>query len=130
MCCGILSRRPVEVGYAELFVRMQWHTGNSTVTVAPLPEDWRPVPGARLDRDRPNRTAAGHAVAFLPDLFWVDRLPGVGLRLLPNSGYRDIICSVRAGTSNHPSVTATTNALQAACSEADEAIAAHLAAAR
>lgn len=72
----------------------------------------------------------GHAGAFLPDLFWVDRLPAVRLRPLPDNGYRDIICSVRAGTSNHPSVTAATNALQAACSEADEAITAHLATAK
>jgi DNA-binding transcriptional LysR family regulator len=56
----------------------------------------------------------GHAVAFLPDLLWVETLPTVGLHHLPESGYRDIICSVRAGTSDHPSVAAAMSALHVA----------------
>jgi DNA-binding transcriptional LysR family regulator len=71
----------------------------------------------------------GHAVAFLPDLLWVETRPPVGLHRLPDSGYRDLICSVRAGTSDHPAVTAATRALDAACAEAVETIAARLAAA-
>ena len=55
----------------------------------------------------------GHAVAFLPDLLWVETHPTVGLRVLPESGYRDIICSVRTGTSDHPAIAAATNALHA-----------------
>jgi len=70
----------------------------------------------------------GHAVAFLPDLLWVEALPAVGLRRLPDSGYRDIVCSVRAGTSDHPAVVAATSALKAACADAVDAIAASLAA--
>jgi DNA-binding transcriptional LysR family regulator len=69
----------------------------------------------------------GHAVAFLPDLLWVETRPIVGLHQLPDSGYRDIICSVRAGMSNHPAVTAATSALRAACAEAADAITARLA---
>jgi DNA-binding transcriptional LysR family regulator len=69
----------------------------------------------------------GHAVAFLPDLLWVETLPAICLRQLPDSGYRDIVCSVRAGTSNNPSVRAATSALHAACAEAENAIAANLA---
>ncbi len=69
----------------------------------------------------------GHAVAFLPDLLWVETPLTVSLHQLPDSGYRDIICSVRAGASDHPAVTATTNALRAACAEAATAIAARLA---
>lgn len=56
----------------------------------------------------------GHAVAFLPDLLWVETPPTVGLHTLPDSGYRDIICSVRAGTADHPAVAAVTSALRAA----------------
>ena len=69
----------------------------------------------------------GHAVAFLPDLLWVETSPAVGLRQLPDSGYRDIVCSVRAGTSDHPSVRAATSALCAACTAAVDAITASLA---
>jgi DNA-binding transcriptional LysR family regulator len=69
----------------------------------------------------------GHAVAFLPDLLWVETLPTVGLHRLPDGGYRDIICSVRAGTSDHPVVTAATDALHAASAEAADTIAARLA---
>jgi DNA-binding transcriptional LysR family regulator len=69
----------------------------------------------------------GHAVAFLPDLLWVETHPTVGLHSLPDSGYRDIICSIRAGTSDHPAVTAVTSAFQAACTEAVDAITARLA---
>lgn len=69
----------------------------------------------------------GHAVAFLPDLLWVETLPTVGLHRLPDSGYRDIICSVRAGTSDNPAVTAATSALHAACTEAGDAITVRLA---
>ncbi|AQW55983.1 LysR substrate-binding domain-containing protein [Streptomyces violaceusniger] len=69
----------------------------------------------------------GHAVAFLPDLLWVETAPTVRLHRLPDNGYRDIICSVRAGTSHHPAVRAATSALHAACEEADDAITAHLA---
>jgi DNA-binding transcriptional LysR family regulator len=69
----------------------------------------------------------GHAVAFLPDLLWVERLPAIGLRPLPEGGYRDIVCSVRAGTSNHPSVRAATSALHAASAEAAKAITVNLA---
>jgi hypothetical protein len=32
----------------------------------------------------------GRAVAFLPDLLWVEALPAICLRELPDSGYRDI----------------------------------------
>jgi DNA-binding transcriptional LysR family regulator len=70
----------------------------------------------------------GHAVAFLPDLLWVETSPAVRLRPLPDNGYRDIVCSVRAGTSEHPSVRAVTSALLAACAEADSAITTQLAA--
>jgi DNA-binding transcriptional LysR family regulator len=70
---------------------------------------------------------AGHAVAFLPDLLWVERVPSVCLRGLPDGGYRDIVCSVRAGTSAHPSIGAATGALRAACVQAVNAIAANLA---
>jgi len=70
----------------------------------------------------------GHAVAFLPDLLWVEASPAICLRELPDSGYRDIVCSVRAGTSKHPSVRAATSALHAACAEADSAITVNLAA--
>jgi|SRR5713101_2635405 len=70
---------------------------------------------------------AGHAVAFLPDLLWVEASPAICLRELPDCGYRDIICSVRAGTSKHPSVRAATSALHAACAEADSAITVNLA---
>jgi DNA-binding transcriptional LysR family regulator len=69
----------------------------------------------------------GHAVAFLPDLLWVEASPAICLRELPGSGYRDIVCSVRAGTSKHPSVRAATSALHAACAEADSAITVNLA---
>ena len=69
----------------------------------------------------------GHAVAFLPDLLWVEASPAICLRELPDSGYRDIVCSVRAGTSKHPSVRAATSALHAACAKADSAIAVNLA---
>ena len=69
----------------------------------------------------------GHAVAFLPDLLWVEASPAICLRELPDSGYRDIVCSVRAGTSKHPSVRAATSALHVACAEADSAIAVNLA---
>lgn len=69
----------------------------------------------------------GHAVAFLPDLLWVETLPAVGLRGLPDDGYRDIVCSVRAGTSDHPSVRAATSALRAACTAAVDTITASLA---
>jgi DNA-binding transcriptional LysR family regulator len=71
----------------------------------------------------------GHAVSFLPDLLWVETLPAVGLHRLPDGGYRDIICSVRAGTSDHPAVRAATSALHAACAEAVDTIAVRLAAA-
>ena len=70
----------------------------------------------------------GHAVAFLPDLYWVDTVPTVRLRELPDGGYRDIICSVRAGTSDNPSVKATSKALHAACAVAENTITANLAA--
>ena len=69
----------------------------------------------------------GHAVAFLPDLLWVETLPTVGLHPLPDSAYRDIICSVRAGTSDHPAVTAATKALRGACTQAVVTIALRLA---
>jgi DNA-binding transcriptional LysR family regulator len=70
---------------------------------------------------------AGHAVALLPDLLWVEASPAICLRELPDSGYRDIVCSVRAGTSKHPSVKAATNALHAACAKAESAITVNLA---
>jgi DNA-binding transcriptional LysR family regulator len=69
----------------------------------------------------------GHAVAFLPDLLWVEASPAICLRELPDSGYRDIVCSVRTGTSKHPAVRAATSALHAACTEADRAITVNLA---
>ena len=69
----------------------------------------------------------GHAVALLPDLLWVEAPPAICLRELPDSGYRDIVCSVRAGTPQHPSVRAATSALHAACAEADSAITVNLA---
>jgi DNA-binding transcriptional LysR family regulator len=69
----------------------------------------------------------GRAVAFLPDLLWVETLPAICLRELPDSGYRDIVCSIRAGTFKHPSVRAATSALHAACAEADRAITVNLA---
>jgi DNA-binding transcriptional LysR family regulator len=69
----------------------------------------------------------GLAVAFLPDLLWVETVPAIGLRELSDDGFRDIVCSSRAGTSNHPSVRAATTALHAACAEADSAIAVNLA---
>jgi DNA-binding transcriptional LysR family regulator len=71
-----------------------------------------------------------HAVAFIPDLLWVEAKPAIGLRPLPEIGYRDIVCSVRAGTSNHPSVAAATAALHAACADAESTIALHLAPSR
>ena len=67
----------------------------------------------------------GH-VALLPDLLWVEASPAICLRELPDSGYRDIVCSIRAGTSNHPAVKATTSALHGACEEAQKAITANL----
>jgi DNA-binding transcriptional LysR family regulator len=69
----------------------------------------------------------GYATAFLPDLLWVETVPAIRLHQLQQGGYRDIVCSVRAGTSNHPSVKAATGALQAACALADAAIEANLA---
>jgi DNA-binding transcriptional LysR family regulator len=69
---------------------------------------------------------AGHAVAFLPDLLWVETSPTIRLREIPDVGYRNIICSVRAGTSTHPSVAAVTTALQDGCEEAEKAITHHL----
>jgi DNA-binding transcriptional LysR family regulator len=69
----------------------------------------------------------GHAVALLPDLLWVEASPAICLRELPVSGYRDIVCSVRAGTSKHPSVRAATSALHAACAKAESAITVNLA---
>jgi DNA-binding transcriptional LysR family regulator len=69
----------------------------------------------------------GHAVAFLPDLLWVEARPAVRLLELPHGGYRDIICSVRAGTASHPSVRAAETALHAACHAADDAISVNLA---
>jgi DNA-binding transcriptional LysR family regulator len=68
----------------------------------------------------------GHAVAFLPDLLWAEALPTVGLHELPRDGYRDIICSVRAGTADHPGVAAATAALHVACRAAGETIASRL----
>jgi DNA-binding transcriptional LysR family regulator len=70
----------------------------------------------------------GHAVAFLPDLLWVEAPPAICLRELSDGGYRDIVCSVRAGTSKHPSVRAAKSALRAACAAADSAITVNLAA--
>jgi DNA-binding transcriptional LysR family regulator len=69
---------------------------------------------------------AGHAVAFLPDLVWAATPPTIRLHELPHGGYRDIVCSVRAGTSDHPSVNAVTDALRAVCPETRDAIAANL----
>ena len=69
---------------------------------------------------------AGHAVAFLPDLVWAATPPTIRLHELSHSGYRDIVCSVRAGTSDHPSVNAVTDALRAVCPETRDAIAANL----
>lgn len=68
----------------------------------------------------------GHAVAFLPDLLWVGAVPVVGLHQLRAGGYRDIVCSVRAGTTDHPAVRATTDAVGEACEQAAVAIATHL----
>ncbi|WP_284982524.1 LysR substrate-binding domain-containing protein [Arthrobacter sp. efr-133-TYG-118] len=70
----------------------------------------------------------GHAVGFLPDLLWVETLPTVGLHTLPDGGYKDIIGSVRAGTSHHPAVTAAMDALHTASTQAADTIAARLAA--
>lgn len=68
----------------------------------------------------------GHAVAFLPDLLWVEAVPAVGLHELRDGGHRDIVCSVRSGASDHPAVRATTSALRAACGEANDVVAARL----
>lgn len=65
---------------------------------------------------------SGHAVAFLPDLMWAEFIPRVGLHPIPIDGYRDIVCSVRSGTSDHPTVTAATAALKLACTKAVEVI--------
>lgn len=70
---------------------------------------------------------SGHAVAFLPDLLWAGVAPAVRLHRLQDNGYRDIVCSVRAGNSDHPAVIATTDALREACEGANGVIAAHLA---
>jgi DNA-binding transcriptional LysR family regulator len=69
---------------------------------------------------------AGHAVAFLPDLVWAATRPTIRLHKLSHSGYRDIVCSVRAGTSDHPSVNAVTDALRAVCPETHNALTANL----
>jgi DNA-binding transcriptional LysR family regulator len=70
---------------------------------------------------------AGHAVAFLPDLLWAEMVPSVGLHQLPIDGFRDILRSVRAGTSDHPAVTAATAALNEAAVAATATIANRLA---
>ena len=69
---------------------------------------------------------AGHAVAFLPDLLWAATRPTIRLHELPQIGYRDVVCSVRAGTSHHPAVSSVTEALRAICPEVHNAINANL----
>jgi DNA-binding transcriptional LysR family regulator len=69
----------------------------------------------------------GHAVAFLPDLLWTEVTPSVALYQLQESGYRDLVCSVRAGASNQPAVRQITSAFQDACRTADDAITVQLA---
>lgn len=50
--------------------------------------------------------AAGHAIAFLPDLMWLDREPQFNLRLMDPAHARTILTTCRAGSQDRPSIKA------------------------
>jgi DNA-binding transcriptional LysR family regulator len=70
--------------------------------------------------------AAGHAVAFLPDLLWYDRRPRAALHHLAADHHRDILVTVRSGAAGHPLTRAVVAALTAAADDARTAARRHL----